>query len=122
MCYSAYTKGTAALLGAILAAAEELHVREDLYRQWNEDDPKFSEQAERRVRRSASKAWRFAGEMDEVAATFREAGQPGDFHAAAALVYRRLAKFRGSPAMPSIEDLIAALGEGEEATPSKDAQ
>ncbi|HET8679006.1 MAG TPA: NAD(P)-binding domain-containing protein [bacterium] len=32
MCFAAYTKGTTALLSAVVAAAEQLGVREDLYR------------------------------------------------------------------------------------------
>src|SRR5436190_15529567 len=35
MCYAAYTKGTTALLCAILAAAEGLEVRADLEHQWS---------------------------------------------------------------------------------------
>jgi len=39
MCYAAYTKGTTALLGAILATAEVLGVRKDLEIQWSRDWP-----------------------------------------------------------------------------------
>jgi 3-hydroxyisobutyrate dehydrogenase-like beta-hydroxyacid dehydrogenase len=109
MCFAAYTKGTTALLCAILATAETLGVREALYQQWAHDDPEFAEQVPERVRRVTAKAWRFAGEMEEIAATFGEAGMPGDFHAAAAIVYRRLAQFKDSATMPAIEDVLGAL-------------
>ena len=35
MCYAAYTKGTSALLCAILAAAEALNVRQELVSEWS---------------------------------------------------------------------------------------
>jgi hypothetical protein len=109
MCYAAYTKGTTALLGAILATAESLGVREALAEQWNHDNPGFAEATDLRVRRVTAKAWRFAGEMEEIAATFRASGQPGEFHAAAAEVYRRLARFKDAPATPALEEVLAAL-------------
>ncbi|HEU5102703.1 MAG TPA: DUF1932 domain-containing protein, partial [Roseiflexaceae bacterium] len=107
MCYAAYSKGTTALLCAILATAEDLGVRQDLARQWERDEPGFAEQSERRARQVTAKAWRFAGEMDEIAATFRAAGMPGEFHAAAAIIYRRLAQFKAAPATPALEDVLA---------------
>src|SRR6185503_7249281 len=73
MCYAAYSKGTTALLAAILAVAESLGVREELFQQWDLDDQDFSEQANRRVRRVTAKAWRFEGEMNEIAQTFQTA-------------------------------------------------
>jgi 3-hydroxyisobutyrate dehydrogenase-like beta-hydroxyacid dehydrogenase len=58
MCYAAYTKGTTALLSAILATAEVLGVRGELQIQWSRDWPNFGEQAAERVRRETAKAWR----------------------------------------------------------------
>jgi len=109
MCFAAYTKGTTALLCAILATAENLGVREALEQQWSHDDRSFAEQVPERVRRVTAKAWRFAGEMEEIATTFRDAGLPGDFHAAAAIVYRRLAHFKNAPALPELEDVLETL-------------
>jgi 3-hydroxyisobutyrate dehydrogenase-like beta-hydroxyacid dehydrogenase len=114
MCYAAYTKGTTALLCAILATAERLGVREELYQQWAHDDAGFSEQVSQRVRGATAKAWRFVGEMEEIAATFGDAGMPGDFHAAAAIVYRRLARFKDASAAPALEDVLGALLETED--------
>ena len=109
MCFAAYSKGTTALLCAILATAEQSGVREALYDQWTRDDPEFAARAAGRVRRVTARAWRFAGEMDEIADTFRDAGMPGDFHTGAALIYRRLAHFIDSPITPALEDVLAAL-------------
>lgn len=109
MCYAAYTKGTTALLTAILAAAEQLEVREALSARWSDDEPGFAEQVEQRARRVTAKAWRFAGEMEEIAATFRAAGLPGDFHQGAAAVYHRLASFKTASEPPPLADVLAAL-------------
>jgi 3-hydroxyisobutyrate dehydrogenase-like beta-hydroxyacid dehydrogenase len=109
MCYAAYTKGTTALLCAILGTAENQGVRGELARQWSRDDPNFPEKAVERTRRVTAKAWRFTGEMEEVAATFEEAGLPGGFHHAAAEVYRRLADFKGRATTPSLLEVLSAL-------------
>lgn len=109
MCYAAYSKGTTALLAAILAAAESLDVRAELYQQWDMDNSNFSEQANRRVTRATAKAWRFEGEMHEIAATFQEAGLPNGFHQAAAEVFRKMANFKDPAESPKIEDVLKAL-------------
>lgn len=109
MCYAAYSKGTTALLTAILATAESLGVREELYRQWGLDDPNFSEQANRRATRVTAKAWRFEGEMHEIASTFEEAGLPNGFHEAAAEVYHRMAGFKDSPETPKLDEVLETL-------------
>ena len=109
MCFAAYTKGTTALLCATLATAESLGVREVLYEHWTKADQGFAEQTSQRVRQVTTKAWRFAGEMEEIASTFRGEGMPGDFHTAAAGIYRRLAHFKDSPTMPALEDVLRAL-------------
>lgn len=109
MCFAAYTKGTTALLCAILATAEDLGVRADLAQHWQRDDSQFADQVEQRVRQVTAKAWRFAGEMEEIADTFRSAGMPGEFHAAAANVYRRLADFKAARSTPELDDVLAAL-------------
>jgi 3-hydroxyisobutyrate dehydrogenase-like beta-hydroxyacid dehydrogenase len=109
MCYAAYTKGTTALLCAILAASEELKVRQELAAQWDRDWPELMSQAEGRARRVTAKAWRFAGEMDEIASTFEAAGLPDGFHASAAEIYRRLASFKDREELPALEEVLAAL-------------
>jgi hypothetical protein len=73
------------------------------------NDPDFSEQANRRATRVTAKAWRFEGEMHEIASTFQEAGLPSGFHEAAAEIYHRLAGFKDSPETPKLEDVLNAL-------------
>jgi 3-hydroxyisobutyrate dehydrogenase-like beta-hydroxyacid dehydrogenase len=112
MCYAANTKGTVALLAAIVAAAETLGVREALFERWKHDDPALPASVERRIQANAPKAWRFVGEMHEISRTFREAGAPGDFHEGAADIYARLARFKDAKTPPTLEGLLAALVEG----------
>jgi len=109
MCYAAYSKGTTALLSAVLATAESLGVREELYQQWETDDQGFSDQVSRRVRRVTAKAWRFEGEMKEIASTFYEAGLPDGFHQAAGEIYHRMAGFKASAETPLLDDVLKAL-------------
>lgn len=112
MCYAAYTKGMTALLGALLAAADGLGVRQELELTWSRSGSDLAEQAAQRVQRVTAKAWRFVGEMEEIAATFEEVGLPGGFHRASADIYRRLADFKGAAATPSLAAALTALLRG----------
>jgi hypothetical protein len=115
MCYAAWTKGSTALLCAIVATADSLGVWDELQQQWSRDWPDFPEQTVGRVRRVTAKAWRFSGEMEEIATTFEEAGLPGDFHAGASDIYRRIACFKDAPSTPSLEEVLAALVQADSA-------
>ncbi len=107
MVFAAYTKGTTALLAAILGVAEKEGVRNVLESQWGQT---FTEQTHQRVVANSAKAWRFEGEMQEIAATFENAGLPGGFHTAAAVVFERLAQFKDEPAADIVE-LLKALNQ-----------
>ena len=107
MVFAAYTKGTTALLAAILGVAEKEGVRNVLESQWGQT---FTEQTYQRVVANSAKAWRFEGEMQEIAATFENAGLPGGFHTAAAAVFERLAQFKDEPAADIVE-LLKALNQ-----------
>lgn len=109
MCYAAYSKGTTALLAAILSAAESFGIRDELYQQWDMNDSNFSEQANRRATRVTAKAWRFEAEMHEIASTFREADLPEGFHNAAAEIYHRMAGFKDSPETPQLDQVLRVL-------------
>lgn len=108
MCFAAYTKGTTALLSAVIAAAYKLDVLSELENQWGSE---FMEQSTRRVQRGAGKAWRFAGEMLEIAATFERAGLPGEFHRGAEKIYQRAVRFRKSESV-ELDEIILALQDG----------
>ena len=108
MCFAGYRKGMTALLSAILATAESLGVRAELEAQWERYWTDFTEQTSREVKGGASRAWRFAGEMDEISATLKAAGLPDGFHAAAADIYRRLSEFKDDTSV-SLELILNSL-------------
>jgi 3-hydroxyisobutyrate dehydrogenase-like beta-hydroxyacid dehydrogenase len=89
MTYAAWTKGSAALLLAIRAAARASRVEADLLREWSESQPDLLARTQQAARSAATKGWRWVGEMEEVAATFADADLPEGFHRAAAEIYRR---------------------------------
>ncbi|MEM7033681.1 MAG: DUF1932 domain-containing protein [Chloroflexota bacterium] len=109
MCFAAYTKGSTALISAVVAAAESLGVRTELEEQWSQNGSDFAEQTSDRVRGVTAKAWRFVGEMHEISETFSGAGVPGEFHAAAADVYTRMAEFKGAEELPSLEAVLQSM-------------
>jgi 3-hydroxyisobutyrate dehydrogenase-like beta-hydroxyacid dehydrogenase len=109
MSYAAYTKGGTALLAAIHALAQSEGVRDALLREWEQSQPELPRRSEASIPASAVKAWRFVGEMREIASTFEAAGLPGDFHRAAAEVYSRLAEFKDAGAPPSVDEVAKLL-------------
>lgn len=90
MAYAAWTKGSDALLLAIVDLAGRLGVADALRAEWEASQPALGARAERASASAAAKGWRWAGEMDQIAATFAEAGLPDGFHRAAAEVFRGL--------------------------------
>jgi len=109
MSFAAYTKGTTALLCAIMATSDELGVREALEKQWSRNGSDFAERTRNRVRGVTAKAWRFSGEMEEIAATFQAAGLPSEFHRAAADIYTRLSGFKDAERTPELDEVLQAL-------------
>jgi 3-hydroxyisobutyrate dehydrogenase-like beta-hydroxyacid dehydrogenase len=105
MCYAAWTKGTSALLLAIRAAASVYGVDAALVAEWARTQPDLAARSEAAVG-TARKAWRFAGEMDQIAACFAEAGLPDGFARAAAELYRRLADFKELEGDPPLDQVL----------------
>jgi 3-hydroxyisobutyrate dehydrogenase-like beta-hydroxyacid dehydrogenase len=110
MCFAAYTKGSTALLSAILGLADHQGVRADLERQWGDA---FTTKTHAQVAANTAKAWRFAGEMREIAATFASAAMPDGFHLAAAEIFERLSGFKDQDAPPAIDQVLEALRRSE---------
>jgi 3-hydroxyisobutyrate dehydrogenase-like beta-hydroxyacid dehydrogenase len=108
MCYAAFTKGTTALLAAIRALAEHEGVEGPLLESWRRTLPDVPRQSENAAA-AAAKAWRWSGEMDEIAATFAAAGLPDGFHRAAGEVYQRLESFKDRATPPSMAEVTQAL-------------
>jgi 3-hydroxyisobutyrate dehydrogenase-like beta-hydroxyacid dehydrogenase len=115
MCYAAWTKGAAALLLALRAVAQATGVEGPLLREWERSQPDLDVRMEA-ARRAAPKAWRFAGEMDEIARCFADVGVAGGFHRAAADVYRALASLKGVDA--DLESVVATLLSGTRTLPA----
>jgi 3-hydroxyisobutyrate dehydrogenase-like beta-hydroxyacid dehydrogenase len=88
MTYAAWTKGSAALLLATAEVGDALGVGDALRTEWAESLPELPDRLARARRSADRKAWRWAGELEEVAATFVSGGQPDGFGRAAAEVYR----------------------------------
>lgn len=109
MTFAALTKGSTALLSAIYGVAESLNVRGELEREWGLRSAESVQQRRDQVRGVTAKAWRFAGEMQEIAATFELAGLPPGFFEAAFEVYTRLAGFKDAESAPELEAVLAAL-------------
>jgi len=120
--FASYTKGTAALLMAIRAFARAEGIDAALVQEWERSLPGLPGQSAGAVRGSARKAWRFVGEMEEIANAFTAAGLPDGFHRAAAKLYRRLERYKDTDQPPSLEEataVILQLGQCEkELTPS----
>src|SRR5262249_30089116 len=70
--------------------------------------PDLSAKSEVAAKGNAKKAWRFIGEMEEIAATYAAAGLPDGFHQGAAEIYRRMASYKDGPT-PSLAEVLRAL-------------
>ena len=89
-----------------MASAEG--VADHLLAEWGLSLPGTGERLAGTASEVTPKAWRWTGEMDEIAATFAAAGLPDGFHKAAGEVYRRLGSFKDSPDT-TVEEMLAAL-------------
>ncbi|CAN5816963.1 hypothetical protein BH24ACT5_BH24ACT5_18040 [soil metagenome] len=94
MCFAGWTKGSAALLLAMRALAHAEDVEDALLAEWATSMPELAVQSERAAAKNSPKAWRFAGELREIASASAEHGLPEGFGRAAAEVYDALASLR----------------------------
>jgi 3-hydroxyisobutyrate dehydrogenase-like beta-hydroxyacid dehydrogenase len=107
MVFAAWTKGSSALLLAIRAAARSQGVEDALVAEWSMYLPDLVERSEGSARGATRKGWRWVREMEEIAATFADAGLPPGFHDAAAEVYRRAPRgLDGDPLDPVLRALL----------------
>jgi 3-hydroxyisobutyrate dehydrogenase-like beta-hydroxyacid dehydrogenase len=106
--FAAWTKGTSALLLAVRAYAASQGVEDDLVAEWCRSLPDLPARTERTATEVAPKAWRWVGEMEEIAEAFEAAALPGDLHMGAAEVYRRLSGWKDHPGA-TIGDVIGDL-------------
>ena len=113
MCYAAYTKGSSALLLAVRALAEAYAVDGALQTEWSISQTGLADRAAGTARQTAPKAWRFEGEMREIAATFANVDLPDGFHQGAAAIYQRMADLKDVSDADLDAVMAAIIGRGE---------
>jgi 3-hydroxyisobutyrate dehydrogenase-like beta-hydroxyacid dehydrogenase len=89
MAYAGWTKGSAALLLTMRAAARAYGVDDALVAEWEQSIPALPERWAQAARQADEKGWRWVAEMREIAATLAAADLPAGFHEAAAEVFER---------------------------------
>lgn len=107
-CFAAWTKGTAALLLAVRSLAQAEGIDQALLDEWAESIPHLAEQCDLTAFGNGPKAWRFVGEMEEIAAAFSAQDLPDGFARASADVYRRMAPLKDSGG-PSLEVVLRTI-------------
>jgi 3-hydroxyisobutyrate dehydrogenase-like beta-hydroxyacid dehydrogenase len=115
MVYAALTKGTAALYASTLMTAKSLDLYEDLIGEL-EQSQADTLTAMNSVKTVSSKAFRWIGEMDEIAATFGDAGTTSKIHEGASETFQQIAdssigheRVDSIDKNRSLEDSIAAM-------------
>ena len=88
MCYAALTKGTSALWVALLVVAEALGLSDELREEFLLSQQDTYKRMEAQIPVLPTKALRWVGEMEEIAATFDSVGVTPGFHRGSAEIYR----------------------------------
>jgi len=114
MCFSGWNKARAGLLMNLRTLAATHSVDDALLAELQTMDPDvmrfFDEQKPGgTVMATARKAWRWAPEMLEIAATFEAANLPAGYHHGAAQVFERLSEFKDSTDVPAFEAIAQVL-------------
>ena len=92
MCYGALTKGTFALHAALLTAAEAMGLSAELGAELRHSQDDAYRRMQAQLPRLPAKAFRWIGEMDEIASTFDHLGVTPYFHQGAAEMYRLMSE------------------------------
>ncbi len=108
MAYASWTKIGSAMALAIRALATAEGVDDALVREWELSQPDMVTRTERSAGAVGPKAWRFVGEMEQIAAAFAAAGLPTGFAEAGGAVYQSLAPLKGTEA-PALTDVLELL-------------
>ena len=108
MAYASWTKIGSALHLAIRALADSEGVGDALVEEWNTSQRGLADRSDRIAAGVSPKAWRFTGEMEQIAAAFAADGLPTGFADAANEIYARMAGFKGTTGT-TLAEVIAAL-------------
>ena len=118
MCYAALTKGLIALATELLVAARLMGLEDALREEQRESIPDVLSWLERSVPSMPPKAYRWVGEMEEIAATFDALGLTPHILTGAADIYRFVAETPPGRESPETRDtsrgldgLVAALAD-----------
>lgn len=94
MAYAGWTKGSMALLMTQYALAKQQGVEAALIEEWKLSLTGMEDKLDNACTSSAPKAWRFTGEMAEIAETLEQSGLPRGWFDAATETYQRLDEFK----------------------------
>ena len=111
MCYAGITKGTNALHNAVLMAAEQIGVSDELYKEFEYSAGDLYKHMLNTHARLPSVSARFIGEMEEIARTLDEVGVTPDFHKGAAEVFRVMERTPFASETPGTIDRKRTLGD-----------
>jgi 3-hydroxyisobutyrate dehydrogenase-like beta-hydroxyacid dehydrogenase len=125
MCYAALTKGLTALATELLVAGEAMGLTEPLRAELEYSQSDLLRLFERQVPGMPPKAYRWVGEMEEIAKTFEDAGMTPKILLGAADMYRLVGETPLANETPedrirgkTLEDVVAILSEALPATKS----
>lgn len=106
MAYAAWTKGSDALLLNVFALAEHHNLGNALTDEWAISQQGLKAKLDRAARTTAPKAWRFEGEMEQIAQTLRDAGLADGAFVSAASVYGDLSGFKSTDPQEITTDAV----------------
>ena len=109
MAYALWTKVSSSMLLTVRALATAEGVDDALLAEWDISQPGTADRSELTASMTAPKAWRFVGEMEQIASTLAANGLPSGFGDAAADLYARLAAFRDQPHV-DLADVLDRIG------------
>jgi 3-hydroxyisobutyrate dehydrogenase-like beta-hydroxyacid dehydrogenase len=109
MAYALWTKVSSSMLLTVRALAAAEGVDDALLAEWDISQPGTAQRSEMTASMTAPKAWRFVGEMEQIASTLAANGLPSGFGEAAADLSARLTEFRDQPDV-TLADVLDRLG------------
>lgn len=113
--YAGWTKGSTALLLNQAAYAHSEGVLEVLMEELDDSIPGLTDRLGATAGRIGLKAWRFAGEMGEIAAAMADRGLPPGFHQAAEAIFARLEDLKEKTGGHALGPLLDRIVDGQHA-------
>ena len=109
MCYAAMTKGTFALQFALAVVAQRLDLLDPLLAEFEFSQTNSFQRMHKVLPKLPAKAWRWVGEMEQIADTFRSVDMTPQFHEAAACIYDLISNTTLGRETPETIDLGRSL-------------